>query len=87
MCEHDWQATGRYQTHAGTERVRYVRCMRCKQIGFRYPDRVNSRTGYPSITVYTWEQDPDHVRPPPDPDKINWLTYRAYSKKTKGRGG
>lgn len=51
-CKHEWAETGVKDNHVvgnmfkyGTPVVTYVRCIHCKQTGYRKP---------PSKVVYTW---------------------------------
>lgn len=45
---HEWGEPYLISCHAGDSMVSYVRCIHCKQVGFRKP---------PSPVVYTWEQN------------------------------
>jgi hypothetical protein len=58
---HDWEETGVRMPHVagkmfrhGTPVVRYVRCWRCDQTGFRRPN---------SAVVFTWHQLPTSPLP------------------------
>lgn len=52
--QHHWEPTGRTGFHCTPYPVRYLRCVKCKQNGYRIDPPVPGRS---NDIIYTWRDD------------------------------